>query len=80
MVYGEVRMIYLGEWANASVYQPEYDPETWDAVGLPSRVYKCSCCKVRWFRSITNFYDGMCYYCWKEQYDGMDDIPLERSE
>ena len=71
-------MIYLGEWGGVSVYQPEYEYR--ESVGVPSRVYKCNCCKVRWFRSITNFYDGMCYYCWKEQYDGMDDIPLERSE
>ena len=66
-------MIYLGEWAGRSVYQPEYEYR--ESVGVPSRVYKCSCCKIRWFRAITNFYDGMCYYCWLEQFEGEPDIP-----
>jgi hypothetical protein len=67
-------MIYLGEWAGKSVYQPEYDPQTWDAVGLPPQVYKCAECKVRWFRAITNWYGGLCYYCWLEQFEGESEL------
>ena len=66
--------VYLGEWNSQSVYQPEYDPRTWDAVGLPPRVYKCACCKVRWFRAITNWYEGLCYWCYVSQFEGEDDL------
>jgi hypothetical protein len=29
---------------------------------------------VRWFRPITNWYDGMCYWCWVEQFEGEDEL------
>ena len=62
---------YLGEWNSLSVYQPTKPlPTRWPVGG----VYKCACCKVRWFRSITNWYDGMCYYCWLEQFEGEDEL------
>ncbi len=67
-------MIYLGEWGNESVYQPEYkwaEKATWSPY-----VYKCSECKIRWFRAITNWYDGMCYYCWLEQFEGEEEMVL----
>ena len=66
--------VYLGEWGGKSVYQPEYDPLTWDAVGLPPRVYKCAACKIKWFRAITNFYGGLCHSCYVSQFDGEPDI------
>ena len=69
-------MIYLGEWGGVSIYQPEYDPQTWERIGQPPQVYKCACCKVRWFRAITNWYDGLCYECWKEQFEDKPDMPL----
>ena len=67
-------MIYLGEWGGVSVYMPEYDPDTWDAVGTPPYVYKCACCKVRWFRAITNWYEGLCWVCALEEYEGEDEL------
>ena len=73
-------MIYLGEWNSRSVYQPEYDPETSGRLAKPSRKTICLSCMVRWlWPSVAERQDGMCHQCWKEQYDGMDDIPLERS-
>ena len=69
-----MEMIYLGYWGDRSIYQPEYKPT--EAVGLPSRVYKCIDCKIRWFRSITNWYDGLCYHCWLEQFEGEEELVL----
>ena len=66
--------IYLGEWGGVSVYQSEYEYR--ESVGLPSRVYKCTDCKIRWFRAITNFYAGLCYYCWLEQFEGEEEMVL----
>ena len=67
--------VYLGEWNSRSVYQPEYDPQTWEQQRFPlPQVHKCSCCKIKWFRTTTNFYEGFCYYCWVEQFDGEEDI------
>ena len=68
-------MIYLGEWGGVSVYQPEYNPLTWD--NEPARrpqVYKCACCKVRWFRAITNWYEGLCFECWVTQFEGEEEL------
>ena len=67
--------VYLGEWNNASVYQPEYDPQTWEQQRFPlPLVYKCNECKIRWFRAITNFYDGLCYGCWITQFEDEEEI------
>jgi len=66
--------VYLGERRGKSVYQPEYDPQTWDAVGTLPRVYKCAACKVRWFRAITNWYEGLCFECWVTQFEGEDEL------
>ena len=57
---------YLGEWHSRSAYQPTRALPTRFP---PPQVYKCACCKVRWFRSITNWYGGLCYYCWLEQFE-----------
>ena len=71
-------MIYLGEWGGRSRYQPEY---RWvDTRFLPSRKTICRSCMVRWlWPSVAEHQDGMCHVCYATQYDGMDDIPLERS-
>ena len=71
-------MIYLGEWGGVSVYQPEYEYR--ESVGVPSRKTICRSCMVRWlWPSVAEHQDGLCWVCLKAEYDGMDDIPLERS-
>ena len=67
-----MEVVYLGYWGGKYVYQPEYKPV--EGFGTPPQVYKCACCKVRWFRSITNWYEGLCYCCWVEQFEGEDDL------
>ena len=64
-------MTYLGEWGGVSVYQPEYDPATWEGRGLmqPS-VLICTAKCTRWFRIVLEDYrDGLCNECWKEEYN-----------
>ena len=66
-------MIYLGYWGGEYIYQPTGKLPTRFP---PPQVFKCACCKIRWFRAITNFYDGMCYYCWLEQFEGEKEMVL----
>ena len=72
-------MTYLGEWNSRSVYRPEYEYR--ESVGVPSRKTKCKSCMVRWlWPSVAEHQDGMCHVCYATQFEGMDDIPLERSD
>jgi len=64
---------YLGHWGGKDVYQPTRKlPTRWP---MP-RVHKCACCKIRWFRSITNWYDGLCWVCAREEYEGEEEMGL----
>ncbi len=77
MAMVEAAMIYLGERGGVSVYQPEYDPQTWERERFPlPLVYKCNECKIRWFRAITNFYGGLCHPCYVSQYEGEEEMLL----
>ena len=72
-------MIFLGEWNSRSVYQPEHEYR--ESVGVPSRKTICRSCMVRWlWPSVAEHQDGMCHVCYATQFEGMDDIPLERSD
>ena len=72
-----MEMIYLGEWGGRSRYQPEYDPAEWERMSFPPPlVYKCNECKIRWFRPVANFYDGMCYECYVSQFEDEPDLTL----
>ena len=42
-----------------------------------ARVYKCPCCKIRWFRRVTeDMYDGLCWVCFREEFEGEPDLPF----
>jgi len=73
-----MQTVYLGEWNSLSVYQPEYNPDEWEVRGsMPPLVHKCPCCKIRWFRRVTeDLYDGLCYWCYLEQFEGEEDMVL----
>ena len=71
MTGARVNSEYLGESRGVSVYQPTRAlPTRW----LTPQVYKCAACKVRWFRSITNWYGGLCFECWVTQFEGEEEI------
>ena len=68
---------YIGHWN---------DREHWmsgtplDIRWPPLKKTICTSCMVRWlWPSVAEHQDGMCHACYVMQYDGMDDIPLERS-
>ena len=42
-----------------------------------ARVYKCPSCKIRWFRRVTaDVYEGLCWVCFREEFEGEPDIPF----
>ena len=66
---------YIGFFNNEYHYTPSarHCEPGWPHV----RVFKCPCCKIRWFRRVTaDIYDGLCWVCYREEYDGMDDLPF----
>ena len=77
MLSGEI-MEYIGFFNDKYHYTPALGPEWGLGYGWPHvRVYKCPCCKVRWFRRVTaDMYDGLCWVCFREQYEGEEDWQL----
>jgi len=70
-------MEYLGFFNNEYHYTPTVSLQHCEPGWPRARVYKCPDCKIRWFRRVTaDVYDGLCWVCYREQYDGMDDLPF----
>ena len=64
---------FFGDYCYAPTVSLQHCEPGWPHV----RVFKCPCCKIRWFRRVTaDMYDGLCWVCYREQYDGMDDLPF----
>ena len=70
--------VYLGEWQGKSVYQPEYDPQTWEGRCLMvPNVSICASKCTRWFRTAQEDYrEGLCHSCYVSQYEGEEEMPL----
>ena len=48
-----------------------------DGYGYPVPVTICAAKCGRWFRKISeDIYDGFCYVCYREQFEGEEDRPL----
>ena len=66
---------YIGFFNN----EYQYTPTARDyGIGWPrARVYKCNSCKIRWFRRVTeDIYDGLCWVCFREEFEGEPDLPF----
>jgi len=73
-------MEYIGFFGGDYCYTPTVSLRHCEPGWPRARVYKCNSCKIRWFRRVTaDMYEGLCWVCYREEYDGMEDIPLERS-
>ena len=68
---------YIGFFNNEYHYTPTARDYGMGPGWPRARVYKCNSCKIRWYRRVTeDIYDGLCWVCYREQYDGMDDLPF----
>jgi len=41
-----------------------------------NRVKKCACCKIHWFKLFNDYYNGLCWYCHRQEFEGEPDIPF----
>ena len=72
---------FIGFYNNTYHYDVRMPPGWMPRAEAPQRKTICRSCLIRWlWPAIAERQDGLCWVCYREQFEGMDDIPLERSE
>jgi len=70
---------FIGFWNDTYQYAVRMPPDWMPQLERPQRKTICKSCMVRWlWPSVAEHQDGMCHVCWKAEYDGTDDILLEK--